>query len=217
MKKNLKLSVVAIVLCLGAVALPGGSARAQELGSLAYYPITEAEYRDNHYAWRVFLEYELNREPCQRYQAPPAGFVMRGCNLYRVESAIQQTTSVVDQRTVTKTVTPLESAFTIYFDFDKSNIREDGMRMIEKAAHDIENFNPSEVGISGYAARSGAADYNQELSERRAQSITNELVRLGVDRDIIRQSAYGETHLAVQTDDGVRMPANRRAIISFKR
>ena len=47
----------------------------------------------------------------------------------------------------------------------------------------------------------------------RAEAVTAVLARMGVERERIRTEGLGESHLAVETGDGVREPRNRRVII----
>ena len=65
------------------------------------------------------------------------------------------------------------------------------------------------VELQAYADRSGRADRNQRLSERRADSVAAELVRLGVRRERITIRAYGENRAFVPTRDGEREAQNR--------
>ena len=66
----------------------------------------------------------------------------------------------------------------------------------------------------GHADTSGSAAYNVRLSERRARSVADALVGLGVNPGIVTADWRGETEPAVQTGDGVREPLNRRASIN---
>jgi outer membrane protein OmpA-like peptidoglycan-associated protein len=216
MKKNLFLSTACLALCMGAINLSTGPAQAQqEMGSLVYYPVTEEEVNAHRHGWAVFLEYNLQREPCQHYQSPPPGFEMRGCDLYRTGSTVRTETRT--ETPPTKTVSETGSLYsTIYFDFDRSDIRPSEKVKIGHAAQEIKAYNPEKVTVSSYADTSGASDYNQELSERRARSVVEELSLYDIHAEVIDQDAYGETHLAVPTSDGVKMQENRRAVIDFK-
>ena len=70
--------------------------------------------------------------------------------------------------------------------------------------------------MAGHADRSGSAQYNQRLSQRRADAVAAELVARGVPRNIIMVSAYGESRPLVPTADGVREPQNRRVEIVLR-
>ena len=70
--------------------------------------------------------------------------------------------------------------------------------------------------MAGHADRSGSPAYNQGLSQRRAQNVAAELVRLGVQREAISVQAFGESRPLVATADGVREMQNRRVEIAFR-
>lgn len=221
MKKRFLLSTACLALCAG-VLLPAGKAGAQEMGSLSYYALSEAERREHYNEWRVFLEYNLRREQCQHYQEPPAGYVLKGCDVYRVGSVADIQPRAGDVVTTTTTTAvippePVKTDETIYFDWDMSNIRESEKWKLENIINAIKGSNPAQVTVAGHADRSGPVDYNQELSERRASTVTDEMVMQGVSRDVITQEAHGEMAPAVPTDDGIRLQENRRAVIKYNR
>ncbi len=218
------LSTSCLALLMGAMTLSSGTAHAQqEMGSLAYYDVPESEYRDHYNEWRVFLEYNLHREQCQYYQDPPAGYVVRGCNVYRVGTTVQTTSTQTQATAVTESetaktipipVTPL-SSYTLNFGVDKSRVPANEKSTVNGAAQEIQKDNPVTVIVSGYTSTTGTEEHNQALSERRAKAVAAALIADGVNANIISQKAYGETHLAVPTGDNVEMPANRRAVIEF--
>ena len=70
--------------------------------------------------------------------------------------------------------------------------------------------------MAGHADRSGTPQYNQRLSQRRADAVAAELVRQGVSRNEIMVTAFGESRPLVPTADGVREPQNRRVEIVLR-
>jgi len=71
------------------------------------------------------------------------------------------------------------------------------------------------VLVVGYADTSGSAAYNVGLSNRRARTVADSLVSMGVAGGVIALDGKGETALARPTADGVREPLNRRATIGI--
>lgn len=206
MKSNLVLSIAYLALCMGVLMLPCNAAHAQqEMGSMYYYDIPEPEIRDHYHEWQVFLEYNLQREQCQHYQDPPAGYEVRGCQVYRIGDVAQ-----VEPKAGSPT-----SSYTIYFDFDKSTIRSNEKENLDRIAREIQRSNPSEVTVSGYTDRSGTSEYNQRLSERRTQAVVQALAAYGINVKVADQMSYGETNSAVPGADGLRMQENRRVVIYF--
>ena len=98
--------------------------------------------------------------------------------------------------------------FIVYFDFDRSNIRPSERATIDRAIRYAQRVKARSMQVIGHADRSGSVSYNQALSDRRARAVAAELRRAGIS-----VVARGELEPAVQTPDGVRHPANRRAII----
>jgi OmpA-OmpF porin, OOP family len=71
------------------------------------------------------------------------------------------------------------------------------------------------VMLAGYTDTSGTPKYNMGLSQRRADAVKSYLAGKGVPDTAMQTQAFGETHLLVQTADGVREPQNRRVEITF--
>ncbi len=111
---------------------------------------------------------------------------------------------------------PIE--FTVYFDYDKSNLTPQASTLIQEAASRALQNDIETVVVAGNTDTSGSSAYNQALSERRARVVREALVANGVPADRIRTEAYGESNLAKPTADGVREPLNRRSevVISFQ-
>ncbi len=106
-------------------------------------------------------------------------------------------------------------AFTVYFDYDKSNLTPQASTLVQEAAaraleNDIDN-----VVVAGNTDTSGSSAYNQALSERRARTVRDALIANGVPAENITLEAYGETNLAKPTPDGVREPLNRRSDVTI--
>ncbi|MGD1953913.1 MAG: OmpA family protein [Sphingomonadales bacterium] len=69
--------------------------------------------------------------------------------------------------------------------------------------------------MQGYADTSGASEYNERLSARRADAVEQELAKYDVSTASITKESFGEGNLRVATLDGVREPQNRRVQITL--
>jgi len=79
----------------------------------------------------------------------------------------------------------------INFDFDKANIKPEFVPVLDEGV-DILKANPDvKVVIAGYTDSTGAADYNQKLSERRAQSVLDYFASKGVAKNRMQAVGYG--------------------------
>ena len=106
--------------------------------------------------------------------------------------------------------------FTVYFDFDRSNIRPDAQAVLNDVVAAAQAEGVSEFSLTGYTDRAGPPDYNLRLSIRRAESVRDYLVSRGFLPQNISVAGRGESDLAVPTADGVREQANRRVEIIFE-
>jgi OmpA-OmpF porin, OOP family len=105
--------------------------------------------------------------------------------------------------------------FIVFFGFNKSNLTGDAQKVVAEAAAAAAQLQADKVVVVGHADTVGSPRYNMELSERRAATVRDELVRQGVKADTIATSGRGESELLVQTGDNVREPQNRRASITI--
>lgn len=105
---------------------------------------------------------------------------------------------------------------TVYFDWDKANIRVDQKGELDRFLNEMRKIEPVTLYIEGHADTSGPQDYNADLSRRRAESVRAELLGQGMTVGEIKDlniQARGENDPAVQTGDGVREERNRRVVV----
>ena len=105
--------------------------------------------------------------------------------------------------------------YLVFFDWDRANLRADALAIVREAAANAGKTQVTRIISTGHADRSGPDRYNLGLSQRRAQAVANELVRLGIAAKEIDIVWKGEREPLVPTGDGVREPQNRRVEIVF--
>ena len=98
----------------------------------------------------------------------------------------------------------------IYFDFDKSNIREDQRARIEKNAAFLKQDMAVKVQIEGNCDERGTNEYNMALGERRAISAKKYLSKLGVHEDRMHTISFGEEKPLLHGHDEYSWAQNRR-------
>jgi outer membrane protein OmpA-like peptidoglycan-associated protein len=92
----------------------------------------------------------------------------------------------------------------IYFDLDKSYIRKDAKVELEKIV-EVLTQNPSiKIEIGSHTDSRQSKQYNQALSQRRAKSTMDYLVKRGINKNRLTAKGYGETQLVNQCADGVK-------------
>ena len=101
----------------------------------------------------------------------------------------------------------------IYFDTDKSDIRETEIEKLNQAAEKIKAGSEIVILI-GNADKRGKRLYNLELSQRRADAVEQHLRSLGVEGNIILAFSYGEEKpLAPPDMNPEHLQMNRRVDI----
>jgi peptidoglycan-associated lipoprotein len=81
---------------------------------------------------------------------------------------------------------------TIYFDFDKYDIRPADAKLLDGNATWLKSNGDNLLLIEGHCDERGTNEYNLALGERRALSVRRYLVSLGVNPDRVHTISYGE-------------------------
>jgi len=125
-------------------------------------------------------------------------------NLLANQKPVAETKEVVKKELAT-------TAQSVFFNINKSKIasRKDLVNVQEVAKYAKANGN--KIVVTGYAdSKTGKAAYNQALSQKRAEAVANELVKMGVSRDnIIVKAAGGVNDLSP-------ISYNRRATVELQ-
>lgn len=101
----------------------------------------------------------------------------------------------------------------VLFGTDLSHLTRAGEESAQKLAKILE-LNPQRtVLIEGFADSTGATQYNQQLSERRALAVQNALQALGVGRERVVVRGYGEAYPVAANDSAEHRQLNRRVEI----
>jgi outer membrane protein OmpA-like peptidoglycan-associated protein len=87
--------------------------------------------------------------------------------------------------------------------------------VLAQVAENAKKGKVAKITCVGHTDRSGSEAYNMGLSQRRANNVKAELVRLGLSAKEIATVAKGEANPLVPTKDGVREAQNRRVEIMF--
>jgi len=103
----------------------------------------------------------------------------------------------------------------ILFDFDSHSLRPEAREHLTNLAASLNEYPDSEVLIVGHTDSSGADDYNQSLSENRANAAGNYLTRGGVTPSRVKMMGLGETEPVASNDTEDGMQLNRRVEVAI--
>jgi outer membrane protein OmpA-like peptidoglycan-associated protein len=102
----------------------------------------------------------------------------------------------------------------INFDFDKSVIREADEAELRKAVAFVKKYPDANIKIEGHTDSIGTEEYNQKLSEQRAEAVQNYLVQKGAcQRANISSAGYGELRPVADNETEEGRAENRRVDI----
>jgi OOP family OmpA-OmpF porin len=105
-------------------------------------------------------------------------------------------------------------SYIVFFEWDSAEINARGLQIIAQAVRRLGTTDfmgtIDRIEVHGHADRSGPTDYNQYLSQLRAQAALGEVISRGVPIEKTSLQAYGEERPLVVTADGVPELQNRR-------
>jgi outer membrane protein OmpA-like peptidoglycan-associated protein len=98
----------------------------------------------------------------------------------------------------------------VNFDFDKSNIRPDAVPILEQACAILKQESTIDVSCNGYTDSIGTEAYNLKLSDRRARSVRDWLVKCGISPSRLTTKGFGETNPVASNATPEGRAQNRR-------
>ena len=101
----------------------------------------------------------------------------------------------------------------VLFNTDKAELSAEGMRTAQKMADVLLQEPQSAVLIEGFTDSTGSSAHNLELSQRRAESVRNALIGLGVKADKVATRGYGAAYPVASNADAGSRQLNRRVEI----
>ncbi|RMG44819.1 MAG: OmpA family protein [Acidobacteria bacterium] len=104
----------------------------------------------------------------------------------------------------------------LLFDFDSAALSESALNILDEVAAVLREFDKTAVVIQGHTDATGSEEYNQRLSERRAEAVRNQLITLGIDPARTVAVGYGERHPVAPNDTPEGRRLNRRVTILLK-
>ncbi|TFW17941.1 DUF4398 domain-containing protein [Massilia arenosa] len=101
----------------------------------------------------------------------------------------------------------------VLFDTDQASLRPDGVANVQKLAKVLALQPRRTVLVEGFTDSTGSDQHNQQLSERRAASVRDTLVGMGVDASRIAMRGYGEKFPVAGNKTASDRQLNRRVEI----
>lgn len=96
----------------------------------------------------------------------------------------------------------------IYYNFDDSMIRPDAEPVVLKIAEIMKKYTFLEIVVRSHTDSWASDEYNEVLSQKRANAVRDYLGKFGIARSRVRSEWYGEQQLVNDCGDGVPCPAS---------
>jgi outer membrane protein OmpA-like peptidoglycan-associated protein len=121
-----------------------------------------------------------------------------------------------------KFILNVETVVTVYFDFDKSNLKTEAVNKLDSVYNVMVQFPSFTLQISAYTDGKGTEEYNKKLSDRRARSCANYFIDKGIKASRITFESFGaccplELELINGRDNPDGRSRNRRALINISK
>jgi outer membrane protein OmpA-like peptidoglycan-associated protein len=101
----------------------------------------------------------------------------------------------------------------VLFDLNQANLKSAGEQTVGRLAAFMREYENRRVRIEGYTDSTGSDAYNQQLSERRAESVRDALVNQGISFNRVESRGYGEQYPVAGNDSSSGRQQNRRVEI----
>jgi outer membrane protein OmpA-like peptidoglycan-associated protein len=101
----------------------------------------------------------------------------------------------------------------VLFDLNKTELKPRGMDSVRKLAKFLNEYPERTVRIEGFTDSTGSSEYNQKLSENRANAVRDALEGMGVSSDRVETRGYGEENPIASNDTSSGRQLNRRVEI----
>jgi outer membrane protein OmpA-like peptidoglycan-associated protein len=110
----------------------------------------------------------------------------------------------------------ITSAGHILFAIDSATLDPASFDTLDRLAVAAKACPDMRIAIQGHTDNEGSGEYNQRLSERRAQAVAAYLVKLGADKAQLEAVGFGFTRPAAPNDTPENMARNRRIEFSVR-
>ncbi len=105
----------------------------------------------------------------------------------------------------------IEGVEPIYFEYDSSSLKDEALASLKKNAAYLKENKGFDVRVAGYCDERGTVEYNLALGQKRARSVREYYIRLGVSAKRIATISYGKEAPVCSESSEDCWSKNRRA------
>ncbi len=98
----------------------------------------------------------------------------------------------------------------VLFDFNQASLKSDAKEKLAKVSGILLSYPTLALSVEGYTDSVGSDDYNQKLSERRADAVRDYLTSNGIDPKHVQATGLGKANPVASNDTAAGRQQNRR-------
>jgi outer membrane protein OmpA-like peptidoglycan-associated protein len=103
----------------------------------------------------------------------------------------------------------------VLFDIAQATLKPGAVTVLDRVASFLNENKETKVMIEGHTDSRGSDQYNEELSQRRAQAVADALAFRGIDRSRVEALGRGEALPVASNDTSAGQQQNRRVELVF--
>ena len=100
----------------------------------------------------------------------------------------------------------------VFFNYDSSDLDGDAQELLQDQVAWLKQYSDVSIIVEGHCDERGTREYNLALGEKRAQSVKNYLISLGISSDRVSTISYGKERPAVVGSNDGAWAQNRRSV-----
>lgn len=186
------------------------------------------EYQLSH-NWRVRTEYQWFNNVGEHHTTgnPDVNYLSVGLSYYfgsAAPAAVAATTAAVVAQEPEPVAEPAPVADPLpavtlskgAFEHDSTELTPEAKTSLDQTVTHLKESPETKVDVIGYTDSTGSAEYNQKLSEKRAQSASNYLESKGIDESRVTTVGKGEANPIADNSTAEGREQNRRVEVYYK-
>ncbi|SLM27648.1 OmpF [Desulfamplus magnetovallimortis] len=119
-----------------------------------------------------------------------------------LRNAIASSQAASQAASVTRSQNVLTATFksSMFFDYNSDILKPGAYPELDRVSRVLTDFPQTRIRVEGHTDTQGSAEYNQQLSEQRAQAVANALIQRGVDPMRMEIIGFGESQPISSSD-----------------
>ena len=100
----------------------------------------------------------------------------------------------------------------VFFNYDSAELDNDAQELLQDQVAWLKQYSDVSIIIEGHCDERGTREYNLALGEKRAQSVKNYIINLGISANRVSTISYGKERPAVVGSNDGAWAQNRRSV-----